>query len=721
MATMPGTLALSALLAFLGPPSAVPSASCRHGFPSGRALPPQIIARNISARAVHSPRPLAMLELYALPSGHPDPQGSNAFLASENRSEHCSDPRAIAHGHCAPAARSRADQSAFPLGALRTLYELQFQDMDPGGSMAYFDPLNTVEHLSRLIETTRARCGLILAELSLPDPPEHGLSPLVNLSGLEYHRAKGWGDLDVAYQGRPVAPTRHVPPFGAGPLLAGSFAPPAFRFRLAVCTPLMLHEFYGWLLLVRGEQPPVSRSYRRVLAHRRRRSHTVVLRYHTPLCPYIAHRRRLDVREYIRHYRLPRLERQTLRALRRQNFVATQSVGMPVFCPPVARPIITQIGVALWSPCTTAALHALRLYAWVHVAIGSLWSSLEPIALTALLSVSGLLRRLVDHVAGQETYADAHRAAWHMLFELEASRPLQRRWRRLNVARRAYASSTMDNLLVYTALIGCVCLRVSGWCIRQLMQDSRVTDIPESIVVAHARLLIRREAHAACAGRHILLCVTTMMCTLRDATAFMLNSRLAVSTVSLVLLPLATGSDDMVSSSRPPSFDGTRTAFLAWLMAFSGYVSWKLTDCVDLMDDDPTTEPAVPELVATTDEVEGNEEEVEAAIEQRDDWRKRNRRLYGLLMQAVPDWLRTSLYNQHRNDGVASLGHLRRSFDVIDANDHAACIARLQTSYVDPKNDIREEDLRAQFDGMQVATAGIVRSGHTAPPDATVH
>ena len=722
MATMPGTLVLSALLALLGPPTAVPSASWRYGFPSGKFPTAGIAARNLTARAPTSQQPVPPLVLYALQFGLLDPPGSQRYLASENRFEHCSDPYVTACGHCAPAAPSRADPSPSP--DTREALRAHFWPVTTGGSTTYFDPLNNSEYLPEPLGIVHGLYDSILVDSARPRAIQHqpnaslltagccidiALRRGTDAEGMYYSDTRGAWSTAIAC--RALSPVRVAAPrrtfFG--------FPPPLWSSYLL----RSLHELYGELLLTKGQQP-TSRAYRRALAHRQRRSHRVTIRYLTPSNPPVALRRRFDVKEYRNHHRLPCLQRQAMRAMRRQALFSTHSVGMPYFDPPTARSVAVRMAIALWSPCTTASLHALRLYAWMHFAIGSLWSYLEPVAFATLLNTSDLLRRLVDRVVDREAYADAHRAAWHMLFELATSRPLQHRWRRLNVARRAYASSKMDNLQVCTALVGCMCLRVSCWCIRRLMQDSRVTDVPESVVVAHTRLLIRREANAACAGRHILLCGIAMMGMLRDSAEFMLNSKLALSTGSLVLLPLVAGGDDMASSSRPPFFDGTRAAFLAWLMAFSGYVSWKLTECVDMMDDEPPTEPTVPELVATTDEAEGNEEEVEAATERRDNWLKRNRRLYGLLMQAVPDWLRTSLYNQHRNNGIASLDHLRRSFDVVDANDHAACIARLQTSYIDPKNDIREEDLRAQFDGMQVATAGIVRSGHTAPPDATL-
>ena len=107
-------------------------------------------------------------------------------------------------------------------------------------------------------------------------------------------------------------------------------------------------------------------------------------------------------------------------------------------------------------------------------------------------------------------------------------------------------------------------------------------------------------------------------------------------------------------------------------MAFSGYVAWKLTDAADLLEGNEP-EPVVPALAADG----ANQDQVDAATELLDAWRRRNKQLYGLLVQAIPDWLRTSVYNAHRNDGLAAIEHLRGSFDANDANDHAACVSRL--------------------------------------------
>ena len=49
----------------------------------------------------------------------------------------------------------------------------------------------------------------------------------------------------------------------------------------------------------------------------------------------------------------------------------------------------------------------------------------------------------------------------------------------------------------------------------------------------------------------------------------------------------------------------------------------------------------------------------------RDKWIDANRKLYGAILQAVPEWLRTSIYHDYRNDGASALDYLHRTFEVL--------------------------------------------------------
>ena len=183
---------------------------------------------------------------------------------------------------------------------------------------------------------------------------------------------------------------------------------------------------------------------------------------------------------------------------------------------------------------------------------------------------------------------------------------------------------------------------------------------------------------------------------------------------------LGAGDDDpSAASSRPPTFDGTRLGFISWLMTFSGWVAWKLTPSSVILDGTLTrpiepvpVNPAAPTAAETT--LHNTWLREVAAFDTE------NTKLYGAILQAVPDYLRTSIYNDHRNDGIGAVRFLRTSFDSNDANDHASQMARLQGRYIDSKNDIDEADLRLQYDSMMVAKAGIQRTGNVPPNDAAI-
>ena len=101
------------------------------------------------------------------------------------------------------------------------------------------------------------------------------------------------------------------------------------------------------------------------------------------------------------------------------------------------------------------------------------------------------------------------------------------------------------------------------------------------------------------------------------------------------------------------------------------------------------------------------------------DWDKRNKQLYGLLIQALPTWLKTSVYNSHRNDGVAAVVFLRSEFDAISEGDYATQLAALQRSVIDPRADLSDADLRSQYDHIMTACAAMERTNH-ARPDASL-
>jgi hypothetical protein len=57
----------------------------------------------------------------------------------------------------------------------------------------------------------------------------------------------------------------------------------------------------------------------------------------------------------------------------------------------------------------------------------------------------------------------------------------------------------------------------------------------------------------------------------------------------------------------------------------------------------------------STAQVVLNAAEIKEATDACEKWTNDNTQLYGLLVQAMPAWLVTSLYNTHLNDGVAAI------------------------------------------------------------------
>jgi hypothetical protein len=112
-----------------------------------------------------------------------------------------------------------------------------------------------------------------------------------------------------------------------------------------------------------------------------------------------------------------------------------------------------------------------------------------------------------------------------------------------------------------------------------------------------------------------------------------------------------------------------------------------------------------------------NQDAIDAATGALNSWTSLNRKLYGVIIMAIPPWLATSLHLSHRNDGVGALGEIAKQFDVVNQNDRASAIAKVYGRYIDGKADLSEADLRHQRDSMMVANAEIRRTGGTAFPD----
>ena len=174
-------------------------------------------------------------------------------------------------------------------------------------------------------------------------------------------------------------------------------------------------------------------------------------------------------------------------------------------------------------------------------------------------------------------------------------------------------------------------------------------------------------------GKYIVLYVCNFgLIMIRNALYFSIGFAVIWQLVYTLTNGAALAADPQTST---PVFDGQRDSFVGWYMLFTGYVAWKATDAYTIADGSEE-KPAPPEgdepvIPAPTHNAEGavtNQAAITTETQRRDAWRKqtekvesweeRNRKLYGLLITAMPTWLRTSLFNSHSGDGKAAITYL---------------------------------------------------------------
>ena len=238
------------------------------------------------------------------------------------------------------------------------------------------------------------------------------------------------------------------------------------------------------------------------------------------------------------------------------------------------------------------------------------------------------------------------------------------------------------------------------------------------------------------------------------AAAIGLLRRPVIAFLVVATANVAATGDDVGYTSRPPAFAGTRTAWTAWTIVFFAWVAWKITDASNIlsgdeaMPTDPEDASAVPDaegplpdpapsrstalaqlkIASALDAAEAAETGAAAKAAARrvklaalqQDWLERNVKLYGAIVSAMPDWLKTSVHLKHRNDGVGAWMYLKSQFDSTDANDRAAAMQKLYHRHIDPRADISEDDLRLQYDCMMVAEADFVNAGGNQHDDTTL-
>ena len=168
------------------------------------------------------------------------------------------------------------------------------------------------------------------------------------------------------------------------------------------------------------------------------------------------------------------------------------------------------------------------------------------------------------------------------------------------------------------------------------------------------------------------------------------------------MLEAVEGMEGGNTGSRLPKFDGQRTSYRTWLLAFSAYVSLRYPDLVGIVDG--TRQIPVPE----------------AEQEDKDLYLRHNRQVYGAIAQCIPEWLVNTLYMSSPNDGQAALLHLRQEYGMTTAMDRAAAMARLHRCYLDPRAAIDINHVRYQYDSMREANNDLALAGGQRMPDATL-
>ena len=170
------------------------------------------------------------------------------------------------------------------------------------------------------------------------------------------------------------------------------------------------------------------------------------------------------------------------------------------------------------------------------------------------------------------------------------------------------------------------------------------------------------------------------------------------------LLSQVEAGDDSGSGINPrlPKFDGQRSSYRTWLLAFSAFVSLRYPDLVGIIDG--TRAPPTPEDDDATKEL----------------FLRHNRQVYGAVAQCIPDWLVNTIYMSSPNDGRAALRHLRTEYGITTPMDRAAAMTAIHQCMMDPRAAIDINHVRFQYDHMREANSNLVQAGGQALPDATL-
>lgn len=169
--------------------------------------------------------------------------------------------------------------------------------------------------------------------------------------------------------------------------------------------------------------------------------------------------------------------------------------------------------------------------------------------------------------------------------------------------------------------------------------------------------------------------------------------------IALCMLPLTGAADDSSSSSAPPMFKMTKLHYQVWYTYWCGWLAMKYPELIDLVNGDEE-EPDEPAANAPQNERDAYTE-----------YWKKNKRVYGALIQSVPVALRTSLSANARYNGVRALEIIAQRFGVVDAHDRAAALKRVQKSYISPGAGVSLKDVTRQLDRMTEAHSEYTEAG----------
>ena len=154
----------------------------------------------------------------------------------------------------------------------------------------------------------------------------------------------------------------------------------------------------------------------------------------------------------------------------------------------------------------------------------------------------------------------------------------------------------------------------------------------------------------------------------------------------LVVLACAPGvSAGDAESSKMPMFNGTKLGYAMWYITWGAWVAMKAPDLCGLFDgtDNRTA-------------YEGDEEAdppVQADSDGLYEWDKNNRKLYGFILNAVPDSLKMHLATHCKFNGVACLGKLATRFAVTDSADRGTSLMKISHKYIEPNAGICVKDI----------------------------